>query len=120
MSSVCLLLIMSALVTVDCSITALLMLPKSKESQDWIRSTRRGQLWGVLGMETKSPGTLFEDNDNSIDMFQYSEYELDKLQHPSTLSQLYDSWFLERQEKAEPQAAQTNVKTIGTATKSAH
>ena len=96
------------------------MLPKSKESQDWIRSTRRGQLWGVLGMDSQSTGALFEDNENAQDMFQYSDHEFDKLQDLSPLSQLYDSWFLERQEKEEPQETQTSVKTIETLAKSAH
>ena len=104
MSSVCSLLIVSSLLNVECSIPALLMLPNSKESQDWIRNTKRGQLFRVLELGSKSPG---KENENT----QYSDYETEKMQGPTPLSLLYQSWFLKRQEREEKQEMQTTEQT---------
>ena len=84
------------------------MLPNSKESQDWIRNTKRGQLFGVFELGSKSPG---KENENTQDIFQYSDYETEKMQVPTPLSLLYQSWFLKRQEREEKQEMQTTEQT---------
>jgi hypothetical protein len=83
------------------------MLHNSKESQDWVRNNKRGHIFGVLELGSEAPGELFTENENTPDIFQYSDYETEKMQGPSPLSLLYQSWFLKRQENVNKQEMQT-------------
>ena len=84
--------------SVSCSIPAWLMLPKSKQSEDWIRNNRRGQLFGVLEMVPE----YYSDNSiDSDDDYYDGDDRFDQLQDSTSLTRLYDSWFKRKQEKEE-------------------
>ena len=66
------------------------MLPKSKQSEDWIRNNRRGQLFGVLEMVPE----YYSDNSiDSDDDYYDGDDRFDQLQDSTSLTRLYDSWF---------------------------
>ena len=72
-------------------------------------------------MGSEAPGGVFKENENTEDILQYSDYETEKMQGPSTLSLVYQTWFLKRQEKKDkPEMQPTKQIARGKVTKQTH